>query len=84
MPRALASHGWHFDETQRSVVLDSLRARRATVRERGCNYWVFEDPRNPGLVLEFLEGPDVPTVVLAREAAGLGATDEAIFIEVEL
>lgn len=84
MPRALASHGWHFDEAQRSAVLDSLRARRATLRERGCNYWVFEDPHNPGVVLEFMEGPDVNTVVQAREAAGLGATGDAIFIEVEL
>jgi hypothetical protein len=84
MPRALASHGWHFDAAQRGSVLDALRARRATMRERGCNYWVFEDPHHPGVVLEFVEGPDVNTVVQAREAAGLGATNDAIFIEVEL
>jgi hypothetical protein len=45
---------------------------------------VFEDPRNPGVILEFLEGPDVHAVVEARQAAGLGATDDAIFTEVEL
>lgn len=84
MPRALASHGWHFDQAQRGAVLASLRSRRATLNARGCNYWVFEDPKSPGVILEFLEGPDVHTVVAAREAAGLGATDDAIFIEVEL
>jgi len=84
MPRALASHGWHFDPAQRDAVLASLRARRTTLRACGCNYWVFEDPRNPGVILEFLEGPDVNSVVEARQAAGIGATDDAIFTEVEL
>jgi hypothetical protein len=83
MPRALATHGWHFSEEHRPEVFDSLRARRATLRDHGCNYWVFEDPRTPGVILEFLEGPDRNTVVDAREAAGLGDADDAIFLEVE-
>lgn len=83
MGRALSTHGWHFAAGQRDEVLTALRARRATSRDHGCNYWVFEDPRTPGVVLEFLEGPDVSTVAEAREAAGLGAGSEAIFLEVE-
>ena len=83
MPRALATHGWHFPGAQRDEVLASLRERRASVRAHGCNYWVFEDPRTPGVILEFLEGPDTSAVTAARQAAGLGASDDAIFLEVE-
>lgn len=83
MPRALATHGWHFAHEQRAGVLASLKERRTALRERGCNYWVFEDPRNPGVILEFLEGPDADTVIDARVAAGIGAADDAIFLEVE-
>jgi hypothetical protein len=84
MARALTTHALHFSADERSVVLRALRDRRAAVQATGCRYWVFEDSRQPGIVLEFLEGPDPGTLTTARERAGLDDADAAIFLEVEL
>jgi hypothetical protein len=35
------------------------------------------------VILEFLEGPDTNAVTAARQAAGLGESGDAIFLEVE-
>lgn len=84
MPRALATHGIHYPADQREDVKSSLRARRSTLQSLGCNYWVFEDPDAPGLIIEFYEAGDAATLQHARAAVGVDARGHAILTEVEL
>lgn len=87
MSRVLTTHGLHVNPSQRDAVLATLRERKALVRSKGCNYWVFEDSTSSGVMLEFVEGPDAESLATAREAAGLSASRESVdpvFIEVEL
>jgi hypothetical protein len=83
MPRALATHALHYPVAERAGVLDGLRSRREVLRTHGCNYWVFEDAANPGILVEFLEGPSAAVLVDARRAVGDPRADAAPLTEVE-
>lgn len=84
MPRALATHGLHFPATEREGVLATLRERKAQLKAHACNYWVFEDQALPGVMIEFYEASDAPTLARAREATGVDPHGHPILSEVEL
>lgn len=67
MARALSTHALSFPPAERAHVLNDLRVRRDRLKASGCNYWLFEDPAVPGLLIEFLEARDSDTL---RDAAG--------------
>jgi hypothetical protein len=82
--RALATHALQYPPERREDVLGDLRARREQLKAAGCNYWVFEDPSAPGLLVEFLEARDAATLRQARHDAGFARADLPILTEVEL
>lgn len=83
MARALCTHAFHFPLVDREEVLAGLRVRRAELKGYGVSYWVFEDPKSPGIMIEFLEGPGADILTNARRAVGATRPDDAILSEVE-
>lgn len=83
MPRALLTHGLHYTADQRRHVLATLRERQRALAERSCNYWVFEDPAQPGLMIEFLEAGDRETLARAQESL-FPNQPQPILLQVEL
>jgi hypothetical protein len=84
MSRALATQAVSFPPERRDEVLGGLRGRRDVLKEHGCNYWLFEDPGLPGLMIEFLEARDADTLRTAREHVDGMRADTPILSEVEL
>jgi hypothetical protein len=81
--RALVTQAVQFPTERRNAVLADLRVRRDQLRASGCNYWLFEDPGLPGILIEFLEARDAETLRSARQGAGLPRADAPILSEVE-
>jgi hypothetical protein len=54
------------------------------LRAAQCNFWVYEDPGDPGLFVEFTEARDADTLIAARAAAAGSDASAPILTEVEL
>ncbi len=83
MPRALTIERSKVSRHERDAYFDALRARRDQLRAAECNFWVYEDPGEPGLFIEFTEARDADTLVAGR-AAVLSDGGAPILTEVEL
>jgi hypothetical protein len=84
MPRALTIVRTKVSEYERATYLDGVRRRRAHYRAAKCSLWVFEDPTDPGLFVEFAEAGDADTLASARSADDEGGPSAPILMEVEL
>lgn len=83
MPRALTVERSKVSRHERDAYFDALRVRREKLRAADCNFWVYEDPGEPGLFIEFTEARDAETLVAGR-AAVASDTSAPILTEVEL
>ena len=83
MPRALTIERVKVSRHEREPYFAGLRERRDRLRAATCNFWVYEDPGEPGLFIEFIEAHDVETLVAGRAAAFQSAS-APILTEVEL
>ena len=83
MPRALTVERLKVSRHERDPYFAGLRERRTLLRAAECNFWVYEDPGEPGLFIEFIEARDVNTLVAGRAAASQSAS-VPILTEVEL
>jgi hypothetical protein len=45
-----------------------MRERRDRLRAAECNFWVYEDPGEPGLFVEFIEARDWDTLVAVERS----------------
>ena len=85
MARVLVGYWQNVTSEERADVLERWRASRATLREHGCQFWVFESTDTPNRYLEFAEAPDRATLATALERAGMVYSREPMFLtEVEL
>ena len=84
MPRALTIERAKVSRHERDIYFAGLRARRDRLRAAACNFWVYEDPGEPGLFVEFTEARDTDTLVAARAAASDSQASAPILTEVEL
>ena len=83
MPRALTIERLKVSRHERDAYFAGLRERRKLLRAADCNFWVYEDPSEPGLFVEFIEARDADTLVAGRTAASQSAS-VPILTEVEL
>ena len=84
MARALTIERSKVSRHERDAYFAALRARRDRLRAAACNFWVYEDPGEPGLFIEFIEARDVDTLAAARAVVLESATSAPILTEVEL
>lgn len=84
MPRALTVERSKVSRHERDAYFAGLRERRDRLRAAACNFWVYEDPGEPGLFIEFTEARDVDTLVAGRAAVSESETSAPILTEVEL
>jgi hypothetical protein len=84
MARALTIERSKVSRHERDSYFASLRERRDRLRAAACNFWVYEDPSEPGLFVEFTEARDADTLVAARAAVFESDGGAPILTEVEL
>ena len=84
MPRALTVERSKVSRHERDAYFAGLRQRRDRLRAAECNFWVYEDPGEPGLFIEFTEARDVDTLVAGRAAVSESEAGAPILTEVEL
>ncbi|MNC95211.1 hypothetical protein D3C83_122740 [compost metagenome] len=84
MPRALTIERSKVSRHERDAYFAGLRERRERLKAAQCNFWVYEDPGDPGLFIEFTEARDVDTLVAGRAAVSETEAGAAILTEVEL
>ena len=84
MPRALTIERSKVSRHERDAYFAGLRERRDRLRAAACNFWVYEDPGEPGLFVEFTEARDPDTLVAGRATASDSPTNAPILTEVEL
>jgi hypothetical protein len=84
MPRALTVERSKVSRHERDAYFAGLRLRRDRLRAAECNFWVYEDPGEPGLFIEFTEARDVDTLVAGRAAVSESDAGAPILTEVEL
>jgi hypothetical protein len=84
MPRALTIERSKVSRHERDAYFAVLRERRDRLKAAACNFWVYEDPGEPGLFVEFTEARDADTLVAGRAALSLSETGAPILTEVEL
>jgi hypothetical protein len=84
MPRALTIVRSKVSRHERDTYFAALRDRKARLRAAECNFWVYEDPGDPGLFIEFTEARDAETLVAARAAVDDSEATAPILTEVEL
>ena len=69
---------------ERDAYFAGLRDRRDRLRVAECNFWVYEDPAEPGLFVEFIEARNADTLAAARAAVFESRGSAPILTEVEL
>jgi len=84
MPRALTIVRSKVSRHERDAYFAGLRDRRDRLRAARCNFWVYEDPGDPGLFIEFTEARDADTLVAAHAAVTDAETTAPILTEVDL
>ena len=84
MPRALTIERSKVARHERDAYFIGLRERRDRLKAAACNFWVYEDPGEPGLFVEFTEARDAETLAAGRAAVSESDTGAAILTEVEL
>jgi hypothetical protein len=84
MPRALTIVRTKVSRHERTAYFAGLRERRDRLRAAGCNFWVFEDPGDPGLFIEFTEAHDAEVLAAAQAAVSDSEGGAPILTEVEL
>ena len=84
MPRALTIVRSKVSRHERDAYFAGLRDRRDRLRAAQCNFWVYEDPGDPGLFIEFTEARDADTLVAAHTAVTDSETTAPILTEVDL
>ena len=84
MARALTIERSKVSRHERDSYFAGLRERRERLRAASCNFWVYEDPSEPGLFVEFTEARDVETLVAARASVFDSGGGAPILTEVEL
>lgn len=83
MPRALTVVRSKVSRHERDAYFAALRERRDRLRASQCNFWVYEDPGEPGLFIEFTEARD-PDTLAAAHAAVAESEPAPILTEVDL
>jgi hypothetical protein len=84
VPRALTIERSKVSRHERDGYFAALRERRDRLRAAECNFWVYEDPGEPGLFVEFIEARNADTLAAARASVFESATGAPILTEVEL
>jgi hypothetical protein len=84
MPRALTIERSKVARHERDAYFTGLRERRDRLKAAACNFWVYEDPGDPGLFVEFTEARDAETLAAGRAAVSESETGAPILTEVEL
>lgn len=84
MPRALTMERSKVARHERDAYFAGLRDRRDRLRAAECNFWVYEDPAEPGLFVEFIEARNADTLAAARAAVLESRGTAPILTEVEL
>ena len=84
MPRALTIERSKVARHERDAYFAGLRLRRDRLKAAECNFWVYEDPGEPGLFIEFTEARDADTLVAGRPAVSEAEDSAPILTEVEL
>ena len=84
MPRALTIERSKVARHERDAYFAALRQRRDRLKAAECNFWVYEDPGEPGLFIEFTEARDADTLVAGRAAVSETEDNAPILTEVEL
>ena len=84
MPRALTIVRSKVSRHERDAYFAGLRARRTRLKAAACNFWVYEDPGDPGLFIEFTEARDADTLVAGRAAVSDSDSGAQILTAVEL
>jgi hypothetical protein len=84
MPRALTIERSKVARHERDAYFAGLRQRRDRLNAAACNFWVYEDPGDPGLFVEFTEARDAETLVAGRAAISESEMGAPILTEVEL
>ena len=84
MARALTIERSKVSRHERDAYFAGLRERRDRLRAAACNFWVYEDPGDPGLFIEFTEARDADTLAAARAAVLESESSAPILLEVEL
>ena len=84
MARALTIERSKVSRHERDAYFAGLRERRDRLRAASCNFWVYEDPSEPGLFVEFTEARDAETLVAGRASVSESEDSAPILTEVEL
>jgi len=84
MPRALTIERSKVSRHERDGYFAGLRERRDRLKAAECNFWVYEDPGEPGLFIEFTEARNAETLVAGRAAVSDSEAGATILTEVEL
>ena len=84
MPRALTIERSKVARHERDAYFAGLSQRRSRLKAAACNFWVYEDPGDPGLFIEFTEARDADTLVAGRAAVSESEAVAPILTEVEL
>ena len=84
MARALTIERSKVSRHERDAYFAGLRERRDRLRAASCNFWVYEDPSEPGLFVEFTEARDAETLIAGRAAVSETEDSAPILTEVEL
>ena len=84
MARALTIVRSKVSRHEREAYFAGLRDRRDRLRAAQCNFWVYEDPGDPGLFIEFTEARDADTLVAGHAAVADAETPAPILTEVDL
>jgi hypothetical protein len=84
VPRALTVERSKVSRQERDAYFAGLRDRRDRLRAAECNFWVYEDPAEPGLFVEFIEARNADTLAAARAAVFDSQASAPILTEVEL
>jgi hypothetical protein len=84
VPRALTIERSKVARHERDAYFSALRERRDRLTAAACNFWVYEDPGDAGLFIEFTEARDADTLVAGRAAVSQSDSGAPILTEVEL
>ena len=84
MARALTIERSKVSPHERDAYFAGMRERRDRLRAAECNFWVYEDPGEPGLFVEFIEARDWDTLVAGRAIVSESRDSVPILTEVEL
>ena len=84
VPRALTIERSKVSREERDGYFAGLRERRDRLRAAECNFWIYEDPGEPGLFVEFIEARDAVTLARARASVFDSDVGAPILTEVEL